>query len=405
MASDSDCDESAYTAEAISSAEEETPQASRRKQQSIPDCLRQMSGKLPRRKPKRLATPPESNLAKRQNTQAGESALVGLSTDSLSLIQEMIESATTKMIEVFNTKFLSLEKRLEILEAENFEKDQRIKQMEETLASQHSDLQELHAQVESIDANRRLSSLILTSRDFEPKFKDEDMALRAIEALNKRLPGLDLAPTDVSIAHRLQADDKVIVKFVRRSVRDKVFDRRFELFSGSSQGRGEGAPSSQRPSEEDSNPLYMQESLTATKSKLYHELVRARKPANGAIIASVFSRKGEVLCRKEKYGTNIHIYTEEDLVKVLGGRRFPPQPRGGGYGVSRGRHATRDVNRNTASAGASRAPQPPSRASQPPDSHRQPPVSAPTTSADQPISSRSSTRVAFSVTPASTSSQ
>lgn len=122
-------------------------------------------------------------------------------------------------------------------------------------------------------------------------------------------------------------------------MRDYTYERRFELFPEnvpnppvrSRYGAGGGVQL---------KPLFMQESLTAANSALYHELIRARKRENGAIVASVFSRRGMVLCRKVKKGTNISVRDEADLVKVLGGKRFPPPVRGGVDASRRGPRMT-----------------------------------------------------------------
>ena len=56
------------------------------------------------------------------------------------------------------------------------------------------------------------------------------MIPKVVRILNSRLPGLDLTEGDLQVAHRLEGDSKVIAKFLRRGVRDNVFERRFELF-------------------------------------------------------------------------------------------------------------------------------------------------------------------------------
>ena len=49
----------------------------------------------------------------------------------------------------------------------------------------------------------------------------------AVECLNKRFDGLQMSVSDVQSAHRLQGD-KVIVRFVKRRLRD-ISDGRFDM--------------------------------------------------------------------------------------------------------------------------------------------------------------------------------
>ncbi|MEM8773345.1 MAG: hypothetical protein AAGD92_17030 [Pseudomonadota bacterium] len=310
----SENEEQIFTADAESSAEESAPERgrSRQTQPSIQDFLRRPEGK----RSKRMFSPPDATggtpSAKRRSTKpsVGLSDLTPECLDAIySKIQCIIESNTAKTISAVNARFDSLEKRLEVLEGENFEKSQTIDSRKGKLETQELQIKQLQAQVEGIDANRRLSSLILTWEDFKVKRQDENIVIRAVDALNKRLPGLNIGPSEIDIAHRLQSDDKVIVKFVHRTIRHRIYERRFELFpeyapNPSAHPRC-GASGSARPS-----PLFLQESLTAANGALYHELVRAKKRENGAIVASVFSRRGVVWCRKVKKGPNICVRDE-----------------------------------------------------------------------------------------------
>ena len=80
-------------------------------------------------------------------------------------------------------------------------------------------------------------------------------------------------------------------------------------------------------------PLYITESLTPRNRLLYEELLRAKRPENGGLIASVFSRRGGVWCRTEKGGANLRVQDEGSLRRILGGRRFLGQPRAPGRGA------------------------------------------------------------------------
>ena len=125
---------------------------------------------------------------------------------------------------------------------------------------------------------------------------------------------MHLTIADIQTAHRLQGDDKVIVKFVKRRIRDSIYEGRFDLNRRGARVGGAG-------------PLYINESLTSFNRAIYNELLEARKPANGAKIASVFSRRGVVYCRRVRGGENILVADQARLRNVLGGARCPPPRR------------------------------------------------------------------------------
>ena len=119
----------------------------------------------------------------------------------------------------------------------------QIRELSEQLQSQVRASQDMREQLESIDNNRRLSSLILTCQVFEKRFRDEDMEIRVVHALNARFPELALNVADIQVAHRLQSDAKVYVKFLKRRTRDRVFDCRFQRQGGAA---ASGNPSGRR---------------------------------------------------------------------------------------------------------------------------------------------------------------
>ena len=323
MASDTEGEEATYTADAATSGDEHLARdlSGRKRQVSVPELMRRAEVRRAKRNaPGACFNSPPGNDAPGAKRRSADASVVepgSLNSDTMDAIKQMVESATavatSKVILAFNSKFEAMERRLEIVEAENMSQDNEIKQLKLKLEADAAKIQHLQDQVESIDVNRRLDSLILTCADFEHKEKTEDMEERAVEALNKRMLDLGLELKDLNTAHRLKADNRVIVKFARRSVRNRVYEGRFDL------------PREQRDSEgRKMAPLYIAECLTAKNNDIYQELLRARRPENGSVIASVSSRRGIVICKKQKGGTNIRVPDEEHLVRMLNGVRFPP---------------------------------------------------------------------------------
>ena len=160
--------------------------------------------------------------------------------------------------------------------------------------------------------------------DFGPRAQNEDIEARVVQVLKNRFPDLLLTVADIQVSHRLQNNSKVIVKFLKRRVRDDVFERRFSLLDR------RAAPRRPAPDHSDSRvgqrmaPLFINESLTPACQQIFNSLLQARKPENGAKVTSVFTRRGQVYCRKEKNGTNILVRDQEQLKRILRKDVCPP---------------------------------------------------------------------------------
>ena len=117
-------------------------------------------------------------------------------------------------------------------------------------------------------------------------------------------------------------------------MRDTLYDRRFELARrGDGDGRGPWSGSGGGRQA----PLYINECLTPANRDIYNTLLEARKARGGARVATVFSRRGVVYCRRERDGPNIRVPDHAALKKILktdadrsaardGGARRPAAP-------------------------------------------------------------------------------
>ena len=338
MASEGSGDEAAFT-DCVGSGSElraETP-ASRRRQISVTEMVRRAESRkskrpAPDRSSKSPRDPPlpAAKRALAEPAQPAETPAVELSAGALAAIRQLVDNGISSVIRAFENKVETIERRLSVLESEAMDRDHAVRQLEEQLATQTRLNADLQAQVESIDLNRRLSSLILTCDEFGQRKMNEDMEGKVVSLLNERIQGLSLTITDIHAAHRLQRDDKVIVKFARRSVRDRVFEARFHLaaYESTSARTGSGAIGRRR-----GPALFISESLTAHNQRIYNQLLQVRKTSNGTKVASVFSRRGLVYCRTVKNGPNIRVPDEAALRRIVGGA-VEPSPSVSGRGGS-----------------------------------------------------------------------
>ena len=297
----------------------------RKRQLSMPQMVRKAEGNrakrqaAARRSRSPAGPPPPGAVAAAAGLPAAEP--VQLNAATLAEIKRLIDQGNSNVIRTLEAKLESMEKRISILESECMKKDEKIGQLSKQLEQQGKMNEEMDTRLEEMDMNRRLSSLILSCEAFTSHPRNADIEQLVVSVLNERVAGLNMTKADVQAAHKLQNDSKVICRFVKRQLRDTVYEARFNLARNRNGNHGHGHEGARLP------PLYISESLTPRNRFLYEELLRARRPENGELVSSVFSRRGIVWCRTERGGANLRVSDEQTLRRILGGRRFPERPR------------------------------------------------------------------------------
>ena len=328
MVSDSEreSDRESVFADCHLASETDSASGIRKRQLSMPEMARQMQTKRAKRPSHgRSSRSPRDSARGHRPGPGGSSQPAGETAVTLEAIQRLIKAGNREVIAAFETKFAQLAKRLDVVESECMEKDLEIQRLNALLSAEKEEMTVLREQMEGIDNNRRQSSLIITCDDFGTRAQGEDIESRAIKALNDRFPDLRLSPADIQVAHRLQGNNKVIVKFTKRRVRDDIFERRFEMLRrrGSQQSGDRGRRSETNGRE--MAALYINESLIPSRQQIFNALLQAKRPENGAKIVSVFTRRGIVYCKTEKNGKNIHVRDQQHLEGLLGGAGRVPR--------------------------------------------------------------------------------
>ena len=115
----------------------------------------------------------------------------------------------------------------------------------------------------------------------------EDINGLVVDTLNRCMPGLGLANSDIDRAHRLPGpNNRVIVRFVRPgqdSARDQVMARRLEL-------RGKD--------------LFINESLTKLRGQIFWSLLAAKREKR---LYTVYTRGGYVFFKEKQHGTGTRV--------------------------------------------------------------------------------------------------
>ena len=235
-------------------------------------------------------------------------------------------------------KFDALNSRIEDLEEHMNAKDMELEKMSTDLQQTREEVKRLQERAEKAEMNSRIPCLVLSGRAMAPDnrrlaaplltsdgsaprgtvsagprgpggapagasgasgavgggrggaggIESEDINSLVVGAVRERFEGLDFNVTDIARAHRLPGPNhRVIVRFVQSglgSVRDQLMSRRMELRKR--------------------NDLFINESLTEEKNRIYHSLLAAKKADK---LYTVFTRWGHVYYKSEKFGTSSRV--------------------------------------------------------------------------------------------------
>ena len=266
---------------------------------------------------------------RRRISSHGQSSPSGLDELALSQIRDLFEAGNATVIhklDILEAKLESFEKRLDVLEHEGFETATKAKTLEKTVAELKQENKALRDQIESVDTNNRQDSLILKCEEFGRRTLNEDIEEKAIGSLNSRFDWLRLSRGDLQVAHRLNSDNTVICKFLRRSTRDRIYDSRFE-----------------QKRTETGHKMYITESLSAPKREIMNALIAAKKQGH---IYTCFSRKGYPFVKDTPSSSGRRVTSLEQVRPYLDAPlprpQVPPGPPGprsvgrGGRGGARG---------------------------------------------------------------------
>ena len=313
----------------------------KKRQSSVPELMRVIQEKEQRKSKKHKRDSKES-----ENVEE-TSHVCRLAGESLETVKQIMVTEIGKVLSLMERKFEAQEKRIEILEAEVMQKDVETKALHSKLTAQEKTIRNLAEQLESMDTNRRMNSLILKCTDFGERSNNEDIENKVITVLNRRFPELRITANDFQTDHRLQGKHTVICKFLKTRLRNEIFEGRM---SQAVDKRGAGKPA----------PLYINESLSPSRQALLNALLDAKRRE---LIYAVYTRRGAVFCKRSAESGG-HRVDDMDQVKFIidGGGPAPPGPgRGPGarpQGHPGNAHANRGPQRQRGPGGPETAGRP-----------------------------------------------
>ena len=270
--------------------------SSRNRQPSLPEQVRAIREKEQRKNKKQKG----GNKEEEKPDDVPHACL--LSEESLDAVKRIVDEGILKVLTQVNQRMEGIEKRVNILEGEIFEKDREVKRMGVKLTEQEKTIEALREQLESIDTNRRMNTLILKCKEFGGRRMNEDIEADTVRILNKRFPDLQVRATDFQTVHRLQSEHTVICKFVKTKLRNELFDRRLSLRNA------HGA-------DHHAAPLFVNESLSPKKQEVFNALLEEKRQKH---IYTVFSKRGAVYFKETPESRGRRVDDINHLRSVLG---------------------------------------------------------------------------------------
>ena len=284
---------------AVGDAHDAPPKAgrlrsSRNKQASLPEQVRAIREKEQKQKKKK-----GGNRDEKHNDGPHSCSLSG---ESLEAVKKIVDEGILKVLTQMNQRTECFEKRADILETEIFEKDKEVKRMEAQLIEQEKTIKALNEQMESIETNRRMNTLILKCKEFGERRMSEDIEADTVRIINTRFPDLQVGVADFQTIHRLQGEHTVICKFVKTKLRNELFDRRLSL---------RGA----RGADRQMAPLYVNESLSPKRQEVLNALLEEKRQKR---IYTVFSKRGVVYFKETPESRGRRVDDISHLRSMLG---------------------------------------------------------------------------------------
>ena len=268
----------------------------RKRQFSVPEMMQALEdgqGQRRQKKSKRSSRDKDS-------TEKGEHSC-HLDGESLQAVQTIVEKGIEKVTQFMEEKFKRMERRIEIMEGELFLRDAETKELHNEISSQETTIKSLKEQLDGIDTNRRMNSLILKCDEFGKREREEDIEEKVISILSHRFPDVRVARQDIQTTHRLQGDSTVIVKFLQTKLKEEIYER--QMNQARAPNRGD------RPAV----PLYVNESLSATNKEIFNALLDAKKRGK---IYTVYTKRGAVFYKLDRESAGRRV-GEVDEAMVL----------------------------------------------------------------------------------------
>ena len=227
---------------------------------------------------------------------AGRADSADLRTIVREAVREELVVITTELRKDFDALSRSLSEtmtalgqRIRQIECSLSDKDAEIGRLRDELRECSGSAAAMEDSLDAAEAEFRQSTLILSGEAVPAPQRDsngrEDVTSVAVSVISAALPSVGVTESDIAGCFRVGDNRKIVCKFLRTgmgSVRDKVFEGRFELMKQRDQRRR----------------LFVAESLTRRRQAVFAALLEAKRKKQ---IYTVFTRNGAVFFRERQH--------------------------------------------------------------------------------------------------------
>ena len=173
------------------------------------------------------------------------------------------------MVKSLNTKYEKMEETLVVLQEENKALKEEHASLKSQVLSSANDLKSVQKSLNDLEQYTRRDSVEIRGIPLPEESQEEDTNEIVLQLSQKM--GIPLERKDISVSHRIRSrslvDPAIIVKFVRREVRERLYRARKRLKSITTADFGFSVE----------KKIFINESLTPKNKELFKDCLRFKK--------------------------------------------------------------------------------------------------------------------------------
>lgn len=202
----------------------------------------------------------------------------------------------------------ALHARIDDLENHVAARDVEIENLESDIRNRDDRIMDLENELDRVSSEARRQDLILSGSAIPAAPREhwtEDVSETAIKLIRDSKANVPVSREDIEDAQRVGKGKQIRLRFksaAKNSVRDRLYQARFQLKPVADNGAGE------------TPKLFVRENLSPRRHEIFQALLREKAAKN---IYTVFTRDGEVFCKLAQHGQKIRVRSVSEIQVLL----------------------------------------------------------------------------------------
>ena len=221
--------------------------------------------------------------------------------EKLNPLSEQLKEALA-MVNSLNTKYDKMEETLVVLQEENKALKEEHASLKAQVLSSANDLKSVQKSLNDLEQYTRRDSVEIRGIPLPEESQEEDTNEIVLQLSQKM--GIPLERKDISVSHRIRSrssvDPAIIVKFVRREVRERLYRARKRLKSITTADFGFSVE----------KKIFINESLTPKNKELFKDCLRFKKDKSYKFL---WTNAGKIFLRRNTDSPVILINSSVDI--------------------------------------------------------------------------------------------